>query len=123
VDEYGDIQGLVTIEDILEEIVGEFTTDFAATSKDIQIEKNGSIIIDGSTTIREINRALKWELPISGPKTLNGIIVEHMETIPQAGTGLRLSGDPMEILQIQSNMIKSVRIWPELYQTPYSSSE
>jgi len=123
VDEYGDIQGLVTIEDILEEIVGEFTTDFAATSKDIQIEKNGSIIIDGSTTIREINRALKWELPISGPKTLNGIIVEHMETIPQAGTGLRLSGYPMEILQIQSNMIKSVRIWPELYQTPYSSSE
>ena len=121
VDEYGDIQGLVTIEDILEEIIGEFTTDFAATSKDIQIEKNGSIIIDGRATIREINRALNWALPITGPKTLNGIIVEHMETIPQSGTGLRLSGYPMEILQIQSNMIKSVRVWPELYQTPYSA--
>jgi len=123
VDEYGDIQGLVTIEDILEEIVGEFTTDFAATSKDIQIEKNGSIIIDGSATIREINRALNWGLATTGPKTLNGIIVEHMETIPQSGTGLRLSGYPMEILQIQSNMIKSVRVWPELYQTPYSADD
>lgn len=123
VDEYGDIQGLVTIEDILEEIVGEFTTNFATTSKDIQIEKNGSIIIDGSATIREINRALNWGLATTGPKTLNGIIVEHMETIPQSGTGLRLSGYPMEILQIQSNMIKSVRVWPELYQTPYSADD
>lgn len=118
VDEYGDIQGLVTLEDILEEIVGEFTTDFASTNKDIQIEKNGSIIIDGSATIRDINRALNWELPTEGPKTLNGIIVEHMETIPKAGTGLRLLGYPMEILQIQSNTIKSVRIWPELYVEP-----
>lgn len=118
VDEYGDIQGLVTLEDILEEIVGEFTTDFASANKDIQIEKNGSIIIDGSATIRDINRSLNWELPIEGPKTLNGIIVEHMETIPKAGTGLRLLGYPMEILQIQSNMVKSVRIWPELYIEP-----
>jgi Mg2+/Co2+ transporter CorB len=116
VDEYGDIQGLVTLEDILEEIVGEFTTDFAALSKDIQIEKDGSIIIDGSATIRDINRSLNWSLPTSGPKTLNGIILEYMESIPQAGTGLRLAGFPMEILQIKSNMIKSVRVWPELYQ-------
>lgn len=116
VDEYGDIQGLVTLEDILEEIVGEFTTDFAALSKDIQIEKDGSIIIDGSATIREINRSLNWEMPIDGPKTLNGIILEHMESIPQAGTGLRLAGYPMEILQIKANMIKSVRIWPDLFE-------
>jgi Mg2+/Co2+ transporter CorB len=116
VDEYGDIQGLVTMEDILEEIVGEFTTDFAAVSKDIQKEKDGSIIIDGSATIREINRSLGWHIPTDGPKTLNGIILEHMESIPQAGTGLRLAGFPMEILQIKSNMIKSVRIWPELFQ-------
>ncbi len=121
VDEYGDIQGLVTLEDILEEIVGEFTTDFAALSKDIQIEKDGSIIIDGSATIRDINRSLSWNLPTSGPKTLNGIILEYMESIPQAGTGLRLAGFPMEILQIKSNMVKSVRVWPELYQQNHSS--
>lgn len=116
VDEYGDIQGLVTLEDILEEIVGEFTTDFAALNKDIQIEKDGSIIIDGSATIREINRSLNWSMPTDGPKTLNGIILEHLESIPQAGTGLRLAGYPMEILQIKTNMVKSVRIWPDLYK-------
>lgn len=122
VDEYGDIQGLVTLEDILEEIVGEFTTDFAALSKDIQIEKNGSIIIDGSATIRDINRSLNWDMPTDGPKTLNGIILEHLESIPQAGTGLRLAGYPMEILQIKTNMVKSVRIWPELFQPEQTST-
>jgi len=116
VDEYGDIQGLVTLEDILEEIVGEFTTDFADASQDIQQENDGSIIIDGSATIRDINRALHWELPTDGPKTLNGLIIEYIEAIPQAGTGMRLSGYPMEILHTKSNRVKSVKIWPKLYQ-------
>lgn len=116
VDEYGDILGLATIEDILEEIVGEFTTDFADTSKDIQKNSNGSVIIDGSATIREINRALHWRLPTNGPKTLNGLILEYIESIPKPGTGLRLAGYPMEILQVKSNRVKSVRIWPNLYQ-------
>ena len=115
VDEYGDIQGLATLEDILEEIVGEFTTDIADTSKDISTAEDGSIIIDGSATIREINRSLDWELPTDGPKTLNGLILEYIESIPKAGTGFRLSGYPMEILQVKSNMIKSVKVWPELY--------
>jgi len=116
VDEYGDIQGLVTLEDILEEIVGEFTTDNAASNKDIQTNKNGSVIINASATIREINRALDWELPIEGPKTLNGIIVEYLESIPAAGTCVRLAGYPMEILQTKDNRVKSVKIWPELYR-------
>lgn len=115
VDEYGDILGLVTLEDILEEIVGEFTTDFADSSKDIQKENDGSIIIDGSATIRDINRSLEWQLPTDGPKTLNGLILEYIESIPQAGTGMRLAGYPMEILQVKSNMVKSVRVWPELF--------
>ncbi|WP_196137441.1 HlyC/CorC family transporter [Aliikangiella sp. G2MR2-5] len=121
VDEYGDILGLVTLEDILEEIVGEFTTDFADSSKDIQQDEDGSIIIDGSATVRDINRTLDWSLPTDGPKTLNGLILEYIESIPQAGTGLRLAGYPMEILQIKSNMIKSVRVWPELYVEPQES--
>ena len=118
VDEYGDILGLVTLEDILEEIVGEFTTDIADSSKDIQKEDDGSIIIDGTATIRDINKSLSWALPTDGPKTLNGLILEYIESIPQPGTGLRLAGYPMEILQIKSNMIKSVRVWPTLYVDP-----
>ena len=123
VDEYGDIQGLVTLEDILEEIVGEFTTDNAASNKDIQPNDNGSVIINASATIREINRSLNWFLPIEGPKTLNGIIVEYLETIPSAGTCLRLSGYPMEVLQTKGNRVKSVRIWPELYRKDISNAE
>lgn len=118
VDEYGDILGLATIEDILEEIVGEFTTDFADASKDIQKGEDGCIIIDGSATVRDINRSLSWELPTDGPKTLNGLIIEYIEAIPTAGTGMRLAGYPMEILQVKSNMVKSVKVWPELYLKP-----
>ncbi len=118
VDEYGDILGLATIEDILEEIVGEFTTDFADTNKDIQKSDDGSIIIDGSATVRDINRILSWKLPTDGPKTLNGLIIEYIESIPQAGTGMRLSGYPMEILQVKANMVKSVKVWPHLYKKP-----
>jgi Mg2+/Co2+ transporter CorB len=116
VDEYGDIQGLVTLEDILEEIVGEFTTDMSDENQDIEEKNDGSIIIDGSATIRDINRSLDWELPTDGPKTLNGLIVEYVESIPQAGTGMRLSGYPMEILHTKSNRVKSVRVWPGLYK-------
>jgi Mg2+/Co2+ transporter CorB len=110
VDEYGDIQGLVTIEDILEEIVGEFTTDPSALHQDFFQDADGSFLIDGSTHIRDINRNLEIKLPSEGPRTLNGLILEHMEFIPEAGTSLKINGYPIEIMQVKSNMVKTARI-------------
>jgi len=110
VDEYGDIQGLVTIEDILEEIVGEFTTDPSALHQDFFQDADGSFLIDGSTHIRDINRNLEIQLPVEGPRTLNGLILEHMEFIPEAGTSLKINGHPIEIMQVKNNMVKTARI-------------
>ena len=110
VDEYGDIQGLVTIEDILEEIVGEFTTDPSALHQDFFQDVDGSYLIDGSTHIRDINRNLGIWLPVEGPRTLNGLILEHMEFIPEAGTSLKIHGYPIEIMQVKNNMVKTARI-------------
>jgi Mg2+/Co2+ transporter CorB len=110
VDEYGDIQGLVTIEDILEEIVGEFTSDPSALHQDFYQDADGSYLIDGSTHIRDINRNLGVQLPSGGPKTLNGLILEHMEFIPEAGTSLKINGYPIEIMQVKNNMVKTARI-------------
>ena len=110
VDEYGDIQGIVTIEDILEEIVGEFTTDLANTSIDIHPQDDGSFMIDGGAHIRLINRQLNWHLPQDVPKTLNGLITEYLETIPEANIGLVIDGYRIEIVQIQDNMIRTARL-------------
>jgi Mg2+/Co2+ transporter CorB len=110
VDEYGDIQGLVTIEDILEEIVGEFTTDPSALHQDFFQDSDGSFLIDGSTHIRDINRNLNIQLPTEGPRTLNGLILEQMEFIPEAGTSLKINGYPIEIMQVKTNMVKTARI-------------
>ena len=110
VDEYGDIQGIVTIEDILEEIVGDFTTDLAATSIDIHPQDDGSFLIDGGTHIRLINRSLGWELPVYGPKTLNGVITEYLETIPEANVCFTIGGIRFEIVQIQDNMIRTAKL-------------
>src|ERR1700726_2930103 len=113
VDEYGDIQGLVTIEDILEEIVGEFTTDPATMMhRDVHAEPDGSFVANASTTIRALNRAMRWNLPTDGPKTLNGLIVEFLETIPEPGTTLKLADYMLEGLQTGDNAIKTVRIRP-----------
>lgn len=111
VDEYGDIQGLVTLEDILEEIVGEFTTDPGSLNQPFSPDADGSYVIDGSTHIREINRQLNIELPTDGPKTLNGLILEYMEFIPDARTSLMINGYPLEIMQIKNNMVKTVRVF------------
>jgi len=113
VDEYGDIQGLVTLEDILEEIVGEFTTDMAALSKDVYPQKDGSFVVDGSAMIRELNRTFKWDLPAEGPKTLSGLIIEYLEYIPPVGTSLKILDYPIEIIQVKDNKIKTAKIFPK----------
>ena len=110
VDEYGDVQGIVAIEDILEEIVGEFTTDLSDTNIDIHPLDDGLYLIDGSTHIRLINRQLTWDLPQEGPKTLNGLIIEYLETIPDSNVCMLLEGYRIEIVQIQDNMIKTAKI-------------
>ncbi|HKK13782.1 MAG TPA: HlyC/CorC family transporter [Gammaproteobacteria bacterium] len=112
VDEYGDIQGLVTLEDILEEIVGEFTTDPSATVREIIPQRDGTYLVDAGATVRELNRALQIHLPTGGPKTLNGLILEHMEAIPEPGTSLLLAGYPVEIVQTKDNAVKTARLHP-----------
>jgi Mg2+/Co2+ transporter CorB len=110
VDEYGDLQGLVALVDILEEVVGEFTTDPADHQEDIVPQEDGSWLVDGSTSIRNLNATLHMSLPTDGPRTLNGLITEYLETIPDTGTSLLLDRRPVDIVRIQDNMIKTVRI-------------
>jgi Mg2+/Co2+ transporter CorB len=110
VNEYGNIEGLVTLEDILEEIVGEFTTDPATVlHKDIHVERPGVFIVNASATIRALNRALQWQLPTEGPKTVNGLLLERLETFPDPGTALRVGEWQFEVLQVGDNTIKTVR--------------
>lgn len=125
VNEYGDILGLVTLEDILEEIVGEFTTDPSATRKDVQTQENGTFLIDGSITLRELNKILDWKLPTEGPKTLNGLIIEYLEHIPDPGTSMMLDNYPIEIIQTTKNAVKTVLIdpnWVKLQENDDSST-
>lgn len=113
VDEYGDVLGLATLEDILEEIVGEFTTDYASTSPDIIPQEDGTFIVDGTTAVRTINKALGWNLSINGPKTLNGLITETLENIPDSNVCLKIEGHPVEVLQIKDNVVKAAIVHPK----------
>ena len=114
VNEYGDIEGLVTLEDVLEEIVGEFTTDPAMTSTDVHPQADGTYLIDGAANIRQLNRTMAWELPTEGPRTLNGLLLEHLEAIPESGTSLLIAGYPIEIVQSTGNAVKTARIKPAM---------
>lgn len=111
VDEYGDVQGIVTLEDILEEIVGNFTTSMADETDEIHPQQDGSYLIEGSANIREINRALDWDLPTVGAKTLNGLLTEFLENIPENNVGIELPFYRAEVIQVKDNMIKNVRMW------------
>lgn len=117
VNEYGDVQGLITLEDILKEIVGEFTTNlFDVTGKDVFPQPDGSFIIDGGANIREINRMMQLSLPTSGPKTISGLIIEQLEMIPSSGTCLLISEHPVEVIQVKDNMIKTARIFKKIHK-------
>lgn len=112
VDEYGEWMGLVTLEDIVEEIIGEFTTHAPSQAGTLLKQEDGSVLVEGSSLLRDLNRKLGWNLPIGGPKTLNGLILEYFQDIPEAGTSVKIAGYPMEIIQTQDRVVKVVRIFP-----------
>lgn len=114
VDEYGDIQGLVTLEDILEEVVGDFTTSMTPTlSENVHPQQDGSFLVDGSANVRDLNKEMDWDFPIDGPKTLSGLIIEYLEDIPSEKVSMRIAGYPIEIVEVNENTIKLARIMPE----------
>lgn len=112
VDEYGDVLGLLTLADLLEEIVGEFATDPSDHIPDVQPQEDGSYLVDGSANLRELVRNLHWELPTDGPRTLNGLLVEHLQSLPETGTSLMIEGYPIDIIQTQDNRVKTARVRP-----------
>ena len=111
VDEYGDVQGLITTQDIVREIVGEIDRDGLATDLGITKESDRSYVVDASANVRQLNRVMNWNLPTDGPKTLNGLIVEQLETIPESGTGVTVANYPIEILDASEHGIKKVRVF------------
>lgn len=110
VDEYGDLLGLITLEDIFREIVGEFTADTIDDEKEIHPQPDGSFLINGTANIREINRSNNWDLPTDGPKTINGLVLEYLESIPDPGVSIRINDYVIEVIQTADNAIKTVRI-------------
>jgi len=112
VDEYGDMRGLVTLEDILEEVVGEFTTQPTMPRHGFSARPDGSFVVPGGVTLRAVNRVLGMGLPTDGPRTLSGLIVEHLEAIPEPGTSLTLGGRTIEVLQVADNAVRTARILP-----------
>lgn len=117
VDEYGDWMGLITIEDILEEIIGEFTTPAPTHASAFARQEDGSFLVEGSALLRDLNRKLDMAFPLDGPKTLNGLILEYLKDIPESGTGLNIAGYTMEILQVKNRAVKTVKLHPHTVET------
>ena len=117
VDEYGELQGLTTLEDIIEEIIGEFTTNAPSVATIRAWDKNDSALVEGASPLRELNRKLGLALPLDGPKTLNGLIIEHFQDIPEAGISLKIAGVPIEIVQTQDRVVKTVRLFKPKAET------
>jgi Mg2+/Co2+ transporter CorB len=113
VDEYGEIQGMLTLNDIIEEIIGDFTSNLTI-GKRIEMQPDGSYLVDGAMTVREFNRTVGWDLPVGGPRTINGLIVEYLEAMPHAGTAILVSGYPMEIVSVKENRVKLARVFARL---------
>jgi magnesium and cobalt exporter, CNNM family len=124
VDEYGDLQGLVTLDEILEEIVGDFTTRaLGRASHDVQVEDDGSYLVRGSMSLRDLNRRLHWDLPTDESRTLNGLILEYLEDIPEAGTSLLLNGYTIEIVRTRGTAVDVARMRPTTPQSPAETVE
>ncbi|MET0087408.1 MAG: HlyC/CorC family transporter [Sedimenticola sp.] len=116
VDEYGDLLGMITLADLLEEIVGEFTTDPQDSIQDVQPQEDGTYLVAGNANVKELVRTFHWKLPTDGPRTINGLIIEYLETIPEPGTSLLLEGYPVEILQTQDNAVRTIRLQPKRHK-------
>ncbi len=112
VDEYGEFKGLVTLEDILEEVIGDFTTQSPSRLGSYRQEADGSWLVDGSSSLRDLNKKLNLNLPLEGPRTLNGLVLEHFEDIPEPNTSFKIGTHHMEIMQTQDRIVKSVKIFP-----------
>jgi Mg2+/Co2+ transporter CorB len=110
VDEYGEIQGLITLEDIIEELVGKFTTRQSDISAPLVWDADGTVLVDGAATLRDLNRLLGLDFRLDGPRTLNGLVIEHLQEIPEVGVGIRIDGVPMEIVQTQDRKVKMLRL-------------
>jgi Mg2+/Co2+ transporter CorB len=114
VDEYGDLQGMITMDEILEEIIGEFNTQTPGDLQDVHKQGDDSYMVNGMASIRDLNRNMGWHLPVDGPKTLNGLILEQLEDIPQTGTTMLIESYPIEVVQTKGAAVRMARIYPRV---------